>query len=27
VLADVLEDASNELTGIAHLVLQRSHLH
>lgn len=27
VLADVLEDASNELTGIARLVLQRAHLH
>lgn len=27
VLADVLEDASNELSGIARLVLQRAHLH
>ena len=27
VLADVVEDASNELTGIARLVLQRAHLH
>lgn len=27
VLADVLENASNELTGIARLVLQRAHLH
>ena len=27
VLAEVLEDASNELTGIARLVLQRAHLH
>lgn len=27
VLADVLEDANNELTGIARLVLQRAHLH
>ena len=27
VLADVLEDASNELTGIARLVLQRAQLH
>ena len=27
VLADVIEDASNELTGIARMVLQRAHLH
>jgi hypothetical protein len=27
VLAEVLEDASNELTGIARLALQRAHLH
>ena len=27
VLADVLEDASNELTGIARLLLQRAHVH
>jgi transposase len=27
VLADVIEDGSNELTGIARLVLQRAHLH
>lgn len=27
VVADVVEDASNELTGIARLVLQRAHLH
>ena len=27
VLADVIEDADNELTGVARLVLQRAHLH
>lgn len=27
VLADVIEDAGNELTGVARLVLQRAHLH